>query len=158
MKSYNRVVKALFSLEHIFEIVFRAEGGLNLISGLLLTFMPAFCMEAQGLDSTNELANANLRQFGTLVFLLGILGALNKPIAEVIFALWVGDILWCYVFHTYVMTPFSVGVWSFGANFSFWITVFLCFVRTLYLCAGAGLIEKEGGAKKKGRKFIPKNN
>ena len=76
------------------EWVFYLEGLLNIFSGFLLTFFPAFCMATQGLLATSTLANANLSQFGSLVLLLGVVGVRCTPSPPLIEALLLGDFIW----------------------------------------------------------------
>ncbi|ELR12581.1 uncharacterized protein ACA1_319080 [Acanthamoeba castellanii str. Neff] len=118
------------------ELVFVAEGVLNLVSGFLLTFFPAFVMTQQGLPASDELANGNLAQFGTLVLLLGYMGVRARATPKVIEALLFGDLLWCAIFYQFVITHHGpLPTWTFGSHFSLWITAFLAVSRTTYLIA-----------------------
>jgi len=115
------------------ELVLFLEGFLNTISGLLLTFFPAFCMETQGLPHQDKLANANLAQFGSLVLLLGVVGLGCQPTRPLVEALLIGDIVWLWVFYFQMEEHGLTPNWTFGTHFSIWIVVFLASVRTIFL-------------------------
>jgi len=135
------------------EFVFVAEGILNLVSGFLLTFFPSFVMTQQGLPSTDDLANGNLAQFGTLVLLLGYLGVRARAKPRVIEALLLGDVLWVAIFYRLVTSHYGpLATWTLGSHFSMWITVFLGLTRTTYL------ITKYSGGKHKKQKQHNNNN
>jgi hypothetical protein len=148
-------------------MVLKLEGILNFISGFLLTFFPSFCMSAQGLPSNDQLANANLAQFGSLVLLLGLVGLRCDATPALVEALLIGDFVWMYgsllsfnyflcyflsllpsffsflsflihfqitVFYYLMLNHYhSLWSWTFGAQFSFWIVVFLASVRIVFL-------------------------
>ena len=126
--------------------VFYFEGWLCLLSGLFMLVFPSLSLETMGVaaSASGGVAAGNLRQFATMVILMGYVGVRAPVVKEVIEAALLADFLWMGAYAHMIQEH---GAWTPGSIFSIGVTALLALTRIsflLFFCNSNSRSNKKG--------------